>query len=117
MKRIMDHVPTRKSPAACAARRLAVVLACMISLPAGCTPAPDRKIQVAADPLADARGVVARYAAGDPLGSEMETYDDLLARVGEVDQTKAEKLRTFFDANRKSPAGLKKRAEAILSEL
>jgi hypothetical protein len=113
----MDRVLMLARPATRAAWCMAVAVSCLAGLPIGCAPV-DRTLEVAApDALADARSVVGRYAAGDPLGSEMETYDDLVARVRQADPAKADALQAFFDANRTSPSGLKKRAEALLSDL
>lgn len=113
----MDRVWTLPRPAARAAWCMAVAVFCFGGLTVGCAPA-DRTLDVAApDPLADARSMISRYAAGDPLGSEMETYDDLVGRVRQADPAKADALQAFFEANRTSPSGLKKRAEALLSDL
>jgi len=62
---------------------------------------PNRVLQYTPDPVAEARAMVQAYANGQPLGSEMDVYDDLVARVTAKDAAKGEKLAGYLGEVRK----------------
>ena len=64
--------------------------------------AKDRLLPFKPDPLGEARGLISGYAAGQPVGSEVEGFADLVAGVAEAAPEKAVRLKEFLDAVSKS---------------
>lgn len=60
----------------------------------GCSPVRVERIDVKAsnDPLHEPRQILERYAAGQPLGSEVTSFPHLVGNVRKVDATRADVL-------------------------
>ena len=61
----------------------------------GCGPSgrvQEETIEIKADPLKQARNLLEGYAKGQPLGSEVTSYDYTVAEVRKVDQKRADIL-------------------------
>lgn len=60
----------------------------------GCSPVRIEKIEVKAsnDPLHEPRLILERYASGQALGSEVESFPNLVENVRKVDATRADVL-------------------------
>jgi hypothetical protein len=96
---------------------LAVTLAAF-----GCTPRADheRDIEVKAkiDPLADARTILQRYAAGQPMSSEVTAFPGLVQNVRAKDPRQADILQKGLEDLQKSrPAARPGKAKALLEQL
>jgi hypothetical protein len=74
----------------------ALVLVASIALTGCSATTPNKVLQYTPDPVAEARAMVQAYANGQPLGSEMEVYDDLVVRVTAKDAAKGEKLARYL---------------------
>lgn len=74
----------------------------------------DRMINNVPDVVREARSALEFYARGNPLGSESEMLDDLVARVTKVDETRAAKLAAFLAEIRTSSSGLSAKARKAL---
>jgi len=76
-----------------------VVLAIVLSS-AGCSRTQQPKMPLTPgvpDPVAEAKSLMESYGAGQPLGSEIMNFDDLVKRVTAADAPKGEKLKAFAD--------------------
>ncbi len=76
--------------------RTALVLVALATCVGCSATTPNKTLQYTPDPVAEARAMVQAYANGQPLGSEMDVYDDLVARVTAKDATKGEKLAQYL---------------------
>ena len=89
-------------------------------LQAGCgprnVPVP-RTIQVARDPLQEARSYLEGYAQGQPVGSERELFPKLVEEIRAVDADKAAAVESGLAEIVKSPASARARAKKLLDEL
>lgn len=65
-----------------------------------------------------AKAVLRGYAKGDPVGSEVMTFPDIVEEVRKADPAKAEMLKQAFDELPKAtPANRAARAKALLGKL
>jgi len=100
------------------ARALIVGLIASAGLGCGGPGAQDRRWEVKAaaapDPVAEARGIVQRFADGGQVGSEAEGFPDLVRRVTEVDADKGVKLKKLLETRGGPDAAA---AKALLKEL
>ena len=78
----------------------------------------DVEIKIALSPLDQAIAFLDRYAKGNPMGSEAESFDDIVNAVGEKDAKTGDILRKGFDDLKKaSPAQLKTKAAALIRQV
>lgn len=69
-----------------------------VLMAAGCSPTvKDQVLPFTPNAINEAKALLGGYAAGQPVGSESEGFDNFVQRVAEVDQAKAAELRAFFD--------------------
>jgi len=105
------------------ARRMCLlVLATMALLPlVGCsggTSQKPRTIKVVQQTgLQQARQLLERYSAGNPVGSEAESYGDIVSAVREEDAAKADILEAGLNDIRANPATAPRKARELLSKL
>ena len=94
-----------------------VVLA--IGTISGCGPAPKSEvIQVkAADPMAEVKSVLQRYADGQPLGSEASGFPALVETAKKASPEKGEILEKAFADLQKKGANIKAIAKDALTKL
>ena len=117
--RALRGLPTSSGRAACrpASLILGTVLLGTILLTAGCSATTQNKVlQYTPDPVAEARAVVQCYANGQPIGSEMGTYDDLVGRVTAADADKGAKLKQYFAEIKKKGSADAGKAKKMLAE-
>ena len=94
--RALHALPTSSGRAACrpASLILGTLLFGTTLVAAGCSATTQNKVlQYTPDPVAEARSVVQGYANGQPIGSEMSTYDE---KTGRADAAKAKKMLAEF---------------------
>lgn len=98
-----------------------LVVALGLAAAVGCTPrAPGEKdIEVKArDPLAEAHTILERYAKGQPMGSEAQSFPKLVEDVKAKDAQKGEILEKGLDELQKAPpAARKAKAQELLKKL
>ena len=86
-------------------------------LAAGCSATTQNKvIQYTPDPVAEARSVVQGYANGQPIGSEMGTYDDLIGRVTAANADKGAKLKQYLSEIKKTGRADAAKAKKMLAD-
>src|SRR5262245_51752379 len=85
----------------------------------GCSPHREEQIEVKAanDPLANARSILRRYAAGQPLSSEVTSFPQIVEEVRKTDPAKADVLEKGFADLQKSKSGHASRAKELLKKL
>jgi len=85
----------------------------------GCNPATKNDVmyELKPDPLKDAQTLVERYAAGQPVGSEMTSYASLIEQLKKVDATKGDLLEKGLSEIEKSPASAQKIAKDLREQL
>jgi hypothetical protein len=75
-------------------------------------------VNAANDPLHEPRLLLQRYAAGQPLGSEVTSYPHLVAEVRKVDAARADVLeRGFADIQKASPSARASKAADVLKKI
>ena len=112
-------LPTSSGRAACrpASLILGTLLFGTTLVAAGCSATTQNKVlQYTPDPVAEARAVVQGYANGQPIGSEMGTYDDLVSRVTAADADKGAKLKQYFAEIKKKGSADAGKAKKMLTE-
>jgi hypothetical protein len=67
------------------------------------------------NPLAEAKSLLTAYAGGQPLGSEGETFEDLVQRVAAVDAAKSGELQTFLQEVKKTGRPNAAKAKKLLA--
>jgi len=73
-------------------------LSSAVLMAAACSPTvKDRVLPFTPNAINEAKALLGGYAAGQPVGSESEGFDDFVQRVADVDEAKAAELRAFFD--------------------
>ena len=87
----------------------------------GCGCSPQEKsieIKPSNDPLLQARAVLERYAAGQPLSSEVSTFPQLIADVRKADPARADILEKGLAEIQKAPANSRPaKAKELLAKL
>lgn len=71
----------------------------------------------AADPLEEVRALLTRYAAGQPVGSEVTSYDDLVARVRAQDIDRADAVDEGLKAIAANPRAAGSEARRLLTKI
>ena len=98
-------------------RRPATLILSTVLLAAGCSATTQNKVlEYTPDPVAEARAVVQAYANGQPVGSEMATYDDLVSRVTAADAAKGAKLQQYLGEIKKKGSADAAKAKKMLAE-
>lgn len=97
----MRHHPDLAHPLA-RRRRFLLRLVGAASLPVmfpGCGRRQQSKhpVNLTPNPVGEAKALLERYAGGEPLGSEREIFDDIVARVTAADADKGARLKAFLD--------------------
>src|SRR5262245_61291036 len=67
--------------------------------------------------LERAKGILNDYADGVPMGSEAETFEEIVAEVRKTDPQKASILEKGFADLKRSPKNLSGKARALLKQL
>src|SRR5262249_25214444 len=67
--------------------------------------------------LERAKGILNDYADGAPMGSEVETFAEIVAEVRKTDPEKAAILEKGFADLKRSPKNLSGKARALLKQL
>ena len=67
--------------------------------------------------LERAKGILNDYVGGAPLGSEVETFEEIVAEVRKTDPHKATILEKGFADLKRSPKDLRGKARALLQQL
>jgi len=70
----------------------------------------------APDPIADARSLLNAYSANPVVGSEAMDFDDLIARVTEVDAGKGSQLKEFLEKAKQQGRVNQSAAKKLLAE-
>ncbi|MEY3032494.1 MAG: hypothetical protein RLZZ622_969 [Planctomycetota bacterium] len=92
---------------------LAVVICCV-----GCDMRTrDRVMDFKPDPIEPAKAILRAYAAGQPVGSESETFDSLVARVSEATPEKGKLLQEFFGKVQRTGKVVRGDAKKLLEKL
>ncbi len=93
----------------------ALFLTCVI----GCGGLREESISIVKhDPLANVRSTLLNYANGQPLASEVASFDSLVAEVKEIDPRKAEILKSGLqDLSTASGASLRSKAKELIQKL
>ncbi len=95
----------------------AVTLAPLIGCGGGTSQKPRTIKVVEQTGLQQARQLLERYAAGNPVGSEAESYGDIVSAVREEDAAKADILEAGLNQIRANPAMAPRKARELLSKL
>ena len=117
--RALHGLPTSSGRAACrpASLILSTILCGTTLVAAGCSATTQNKVlQYTPDPVAEARAVVQGYANGQPIGSEMGTYDDLVSRVTAADADKGAKLKQYLNEIKKTGRADAAKAKKMLAD-
>lgn len=117
--RARDGLPTSSGRAACrpASLILGTLLFGTTLLVAGCSATTQNKVlQYTPDPVAEARSVIQGYANGQPIGSEMGTYDDLVSRVTAANADKGAKLKQYLSEIKKTGRADAAKAKKMLAD-
>jgi len=110
---ITNHTPRRTALAPLPV----VTIVGTVLLCVGCNSTTQNKVlSYKPDPVAEARSVVQGYANGQPIGSEMGTYDDLVSRVTAADAAKGAKLQQYFAEIKKKGSADAAKAKKMLAE-
>lgn len=91
----------------------------LISIIGGCNKGPKEE-QIAikvTDPLAPVKTAFQRYANGEPLGSEVTGFDNLVAELKKSDPTKADVAAKGFADIQKTPNNRSAIAKEVLQKL
>ena len=83
----------------------------------GPTRSPQRIEVKGDDPMAEPESILRNYVGGQPVGSEADGFDQMVAKVREKDAGKADILAEAFAAIKKSPASCKSIASKALDKL
>lgn len=76
------------------------------------------EVKASNDPLFEARAVLQRYAAGQPLSSEVTSFPYMVEQVRKVDPARAEVLeKGLAEIQKASPASRPARAKELLRKL
>jgi hypothetical protein len=67
--------------------------------------------------LERAKGILNDYANGAPMGSEVETFEEIVEEVRKTDPQKATILEKGFADLKRSPKNLSGKARALLKQL
>ena len=94
---------------------------CSLTLALGCGGGvQEQEIEVKAsnDPLHEPRSILKRYAAGQPIGSEITSFPDHVANVRAIDPDRADVLEKGIAEIQAAPAGQRKViAQELLGKL
>jgi hypothetical protein len=99
--------------------RLALAL-CVVVLAVGCDSGirPEETIEVKQpDPMLQVKSTLQNYVNGQPVTSEVTSYDYMVAKVRKVDPAKADILKTGLDEIKNSPAGAASKAKSLMKKL
>lgn len=85
----------------------------------GCKPREETiEVKASNDPLHEPRSILQRYAEGQPLGSEVTTFPDLVANVKKVDAERGQILeKGFQDIQKASASERPEKAKSLLKKL
>jgi hypothetical protein len=75
------------------------------------------QVKAATDPLASAKTALQRYADGQPLGSEVTTFDFMVEELKKVDPAKADILKEGLEGIKSTPAQAATKAKETLGKL
>ena len=100
----------------------ALVLLAPLALAVGCghegVEEQEIKVEAANDPLNMPRSILERYAAGQSLGSEVASFPGIVAKVREVDPTRAEILeKGLQEIQNAPPADRPAKAKELLNKI
>ncbi|NBV46843.1 MAG: hypothetical protein EBR86_14680 [Planctomycetia bacterium] len=86
---------------------------------AGCSQATvkPKVIEIKVDPMVQVRSTLENYAKGQPLGSEVTGFDQMVANVKAVSAEKAAILGNGLAEIKKPGADVKGKSKALLTEL
>ena len=84
--------------------------------PLGCGTAPPVEVQPQSG-LERAKGILNDYANGVPVGSEAETFEEIVAEVRKTEPQKATILEKGFADLKRSPKDVSGKARALLKQL
>jgi hypothetical protein len=77
----------------------------------------DRVMDFKPDPIEPAKAILRAYAGGQPVGSESETFDSLVARVSEATPDKGRQLQEFFSKVQRTGKVSRGDAKKLLEKL
>lgn len=83
----------------------------------GKAPVRTYTIAKAPDPLDEVRALLKRYADGQPVGSEVTSYGDLVARVRVEDGARADVLEAGLEAIAANPRTAVSQARQLLERI
>ena len=84
--------------------------------PCGCGKDPPVEVQPQSG-LERAKQILTDYVNGAPVGSEAETFEEIVAEVRKTDPKKATLLEKGFSDLKRSPQNLKSKSRALLKQL
>ncbi|HEY1065597.1 MAG TPA: hypothetical protein VGE52_05800 [Pirellulales bacterium] len=101
-----------------AIRRLAMGLF-LLAFAIGCDSGlrQEETITVNYNPMDQVKSTLSNYAKGQPLASEVTSYDYMVNEVRKVDPAKADILKAGLDDLKSSPAGTASKAKTLLKKL
>jgi hypothetical protein len=98
---------------------LLAAIALALAAGAGCGPAPKTEdiTVIKVDPLAQVKSTLTNYANGQPLGSEVTTFPNMVETVKKVDADKGAALEKGFADMQKPKANVRAIAKDLLAKL
>jgi hypothetical protein len=95
--------------------RVGIIFMALLAL-CGCGKDPPVEVKPQSG-LERAKGILNDYANGAPMGSEAETFEEIVAEVRQTDPQKAMILEKGFADLKRSPKNLSGKARALLKQL
>lgn len=96
--------------------KLGIVVAALLALH-GCGTAPPPVEVQPQSALVRAKDILVGYTGGAAMGSEAETFGEIVTEVGQTDPQKAAILEKGFADLERSPGNLKAKARELLKQL
>jgi O-phosphoseryl-tRNA(Cys) synthetase len=97
---------------------LLVATACLTGCGDGKVKEQDVEIKIPISPMEQVKSTLNRYAKGEPMGSEVGAFGDLVAKLRTVDAAKADILEKGLEEIKKAPkAQVAAKAKDLLKQL
>ncbi|QEL14726.1 hypothetical protein [Limnoglobus roseus] len=99
--------------------RTCQLLAVLVTLAGavGCGGPKEESISVKVDPMVQVKSTLERYANGQPLGSEVTSYDYMVNEVRKVDAAKADILKAGLEDIQKTKGSPAAKAKDLMKKL
>ncbi len=77
----------------------------------------EESIAVKADPMLQVKSTLERYASGQPLGSEVTSYDYMINEVRKIDPAKADTLKAGLEDIQNTKGSPAAKAKELMKKL